>query len=99
MDELSNALQSLIDSPDDLSTLPQLVARAQELEKKLGDFAGIEQGYQERINKLQEINRSYLAQIPIPGQEPKPENKPDEVTFEQAQEQLLKAMQNVGGNE
>ena len=101
MSELSKALQALIDNPDDLSSLPQLVAKAQELEEKLAEFPKVEEQYQERINKLQEINRSYLAQIPIPGNEPT-NDKDDQdkaPTFKEAQQELLKAMQNVGGNE
>ena len=90
MSELSKALQTLIDNPDDLSTLPQLIAHAQELEKQ--DFA-----YQERISKLQDINRSYLSQIPIPGNEPKVVED-EQPSFEDAQQELLKAMQNIGGN-
>ncbi len=32
-----------------------------------------EESYQERINKLQQINKNYLALIPVPGEEPKEE--------------------------
>jgi len=51
----------------------------------------------ERIERLQEINRSYLAQIPIPGQEQKKEDPEPEVTLEDAKKELFKAMNNVGG--
>jgi len=74
-----------------LSTLPQLVAKVQELE-------GQDEQYQERINKLQEINRNYLAQIPIPGEEKKKDDEPEEIKFEDAQKELLNAMKNMGGN-
>jgi len=89
MAELSKALQALIDNPDDLSTLPQLVAKVEELEGK--DF-----DYQERINKLQEINRSYLAQIPIPGKEPKEEPKDDTPTIDDAKQHIINSLN--GGN-
>jgi putative N-acetylmannosamine-6-phosphate epimerase len=88
--KLSEALQAVIDNPEDLSTLPQLVARATEME-------GAEGGYLERIAKLQDINKNYLAQIPIPGEGKKDEPQDDVVTFEDAQAQLLSAFQTAGG--
>jgi len=95
--EISKALQKIIENPDDLSTLPQIVAKVQELENKVQNFPEIEQQYMERIERLQEINRSYLAQIPIPGQEQKKEDTEPEVTLEDAKKELLKAMNNIGG--
>ena len=95
--EISDALQKIIENPDDLSTLPQIVAKVQELEEKVQKFPEIEQQYMERIERLQEINRSLLAQIPIPGQEKKEENAEPEVTLEDAKEALFQAMNNVGG--
>ena len=94
--EISKALQAIIENPDDLSTLPQIVAKVQELEEKVKGFPEIEQQYMERIERLQEINRSLLAQIPIPGQEQKEDAEP-ELTLEDAKRELFKAMQNVGG--
>lgn len=79
---LSEALQALLNNPDDLTTLPQLVAQAQELENAEAD-------YQTRISTLQEINRKYLAQIPIPNQEPNQDETPEEEpTFEDAKSYL-----------
>lgn len=95
--EISKALQKIIENPDDLSTLPQIVAKVQELENKVQQFQEIEQQYMERIERLQEINRSYLAQIPIPGQEQQKEDPEPEVTLEDAKKELFKAMKNVGG--
>lgn len=95
--EISKALQKIIENPDDLSTLPQIVAKVQELENRVQNFTEIEQQYMERIERLQEINRSYLAQIPIPGQEQKKEDTEPEVTLEDAKKELLKAMNNIGG--
>jgi hypothetical protein len=88
--KLSEALKKLIDAPDDLSTLPQLVSQVAELEKS-------EEGYLTRIAKLQEINKSYLAQIPIPGQEPvKKEEEPKAPTLDDAKNYLIEAL---GGKE
>lgn len=85
--KLSEALQSLIDNPDDLSTVPQLVAQAQTLENT-------ELDYQERISKLQDINKSYLAQIPIPEQKPEEKNEEDkEPTLEDAKSVLVNTLQ------
>ena len=95
--EISKALQKIIENPDDLSTLPQIVAKVQELEEKVQKFPEIEQQYLERIERLQEINRSYLAQIPIPGQEEKKEDVEPEFTLEDAKKELVKAMNNIGG--
>lgn len=83
---LSEALQALISNPDDLSNLPQLVARAQELENA-------EEDYQTRISTLQEINRKYLAQIPIPGQEQEQkEETNEEPTLQDAKAYLEQAL-------
>lgn len=83
---LSELLQQLISNPDDLSTLPQLVAMAEKYESSEGQ-------YLERIAKLQEINKSYLAQIPIPGQEEDKEEKTEEEpTLEDAKSYLVEAL-------
>jgi chromosome segregation ATPase len=95
--EISKALQKIIENPDDLSTLPQIVAKVQELENRVQNFTEIEQQYMERIERLQEINRSYLAQIPIPGQEQKEEDPEPEVTLEDAKKELINAMNKIGG--
>ena len=90
--EISKALQQLIENPEDLSTLPQIVAKVQELEKKVQSFPDIEQQYMERIERLQETNRSLLAQIPIPGQEKKEPKQ--EMTLEDVKKELFKT---IGG--
>ena len=75
MSEISKALKALIPTEDgqdiDLSTLPQLIGKVEELEQA-------EVGYMERIDKLQQMNRNYLAQIPIPGSEEKQKEEPEE---------------------
>lgn len=85
---LSEALRKIIENPDDLSTLPQLVELA---EKQEAD----ETGYLERIAKLQEINKSYLSQIPIASNEPKIDVQPKEPTLEDAKQYLIETL---GGN-
>jgi hypothetical protein len=87
--KISEALKALIANPDDLTTLPQLVAQVEEMEKS-------EFGYQERISQLQNINKQYLAQIPIPNAEPLKKDEEQEPTLEDAKEALLSAL---GGNE
>jgi hypothetical protein len=89
--KISEALKKLISNPDDLTTLPQLVAQVEAMEQS--DFA-----YQERIQKLQDINKSYLAQIPIPNADPTANTKTEdkEPTLDDAREAILQAL---GGNE
>lgn len=90
--KISEALETILNTEGDkdLSTLPQIVAKAKELEGSID-------GYHERIKKLQDLNNHYLSQIPMPGEEPKAEPEEDkEPTFEEAQAELLKIMN--GGN-
>ena len=82
---ISAALQLLIANPDDLSTLPQLVAQVKSLEQT-------EFGYQERISKLQDINKSYLAQIPIAGNETTEEPEAKVPTFQDAKQYLVDSL-------
>lgn len=84
--KLSEALKALIATPDDLSSLPQLVARAEEIEKAEFD-------YQTRISKLQDINKKYLAQIPIAGEETTGQSQQDEEpTLDDAKNYLIEAL-------
>lgn len=96
MKDIIAALNQLKDSPDDLSALPQTIAA---LEEYSTTVTTREQEDLDRITRLQESNRSLLSQIPIPGNEPPAGGNEDEApTFEDAQEQLLNAMNSVGGN-
>lgn len=94
MDEILEALRKLKDNPDDLSGLPQIISGLEEYrtntEKRQSEDL-------DRITRLQDSNRNLLSQIPINTGQPEPPKDP-EVTFEDAQEQLLNAMKNVGGN-
>ena len=93
MKEQIEALQALIENPDDLSSLPGVIEQLQEYETTATTRATEDL---ERITNLQNANRNLLSQIPINTGEPEPP-KDEGVTFEQAQEQLINAMQNIGG--
>lgn len=94
MKDLIAKLRAIIDNPDDLSTLPETINALEEYHTGVQTR---ETDDQERIIKLQDSNRNLISQIPISTGEPAataPEDK--EVTFEDAQEELLKTMN--GGN-
>lgn len=96
MKEVIEGLKSLVENPDDLSTIPNMVAKLEEYQRKHSE---LETDYQEKINSLQQVNRNLLAQIPVTQEESKDEEQEEkEVTFEEAREALLQAMNNVGGN-
>ena len=82
MGVIADAFKKLQENSEDLSSLPNLIAKVEEIE-------GNEMMYQEKISKLQEVNRNYLAQIPIPGQEPKEEEPEEEPTIEDATNYLI----------
>ena len=89
MSEISKALKALIPTEEgqdiDLSSLPQLIGKVEELEQA-------EVGYMERIDKLQQMNRNYLAQIPIPGNEQEEEQEEEKpLTAEDG----IKALTNI----
>lgn len=89
MTEISKALKALIPTEEgqdiDLSSLPQLIGKVEELEQA-------EVGYMERIDKLQQMNRNYLAQIPIPGNEQEEEQEEEKpLTAEDG----IKALTNI----
>lgn len=95
MNEIIEALRALIANPDDLSGLPNIITQ---LEQQQTAIATRESEDLDRITNLQNANRSLLSQIPIGTGTPEDKPKDEEVTFEDAQQELLKAMQNVGGN-
>ena len=97
MKEIIDGLKAFIENPDDTSNLPELISK---LEEKQQSIIEKEEKYQERIINLQQANHNLLSKIPIHNGEPSPGDDQDkkEVTFEQAQEELLKAMNNVGGH-
>ena len=88
---LSEALKRIIENPEDLTELPQLIEQVGALESEVD-------GYQSRIVEMRELNKKYLAMVPIAGETPEPDTEEQEVTFEDAQEQLMNAFHSVGGN-
>lgn len=85
MGKIADALKLLIDNSEDLSTLPQIVAQVTELETT-------EEGYQKRIADLQDVNRKYLAQIPVPGKNEPNEPETNEPTLEDAKAYLVEKL-------
>lgn len=94
MDEQIQALQAMIDNPDDLSSLPQVIEQLKEHKQQWDTQSASDL---DRITNLQESNRKLLSQIPIASDEPKDDPADDGPTFDQAKEQLFNAMQNIGG--
>ena len=88
---LSEAIRKLIADPEDLTNLPAILTQAEQMETDEAD-------YQERIVKLQKLNKEYFNQIPVVVEIKPTETEEKEVTFEDAQNELVKAMQNMGGN-
>lgn len=92
MGQVADALRKLLENSEDLSSLPQLISQVEKVE-------GSEVDYQARISKLQEINRNYLAQIPIPGDNPHegaPKKDDAPPTIEDAKQALINVL---GGNQ
>jgi len=85
---LAKLLKSIIDNPEDLSTLPQAVELATKLEEE-------NTSYLDRIATLQDNYRKLLQMVPIPGNEPEPEPEPEPMpTPEQAVAEILEEMKN-----
>lgn len=93
MKEILDALKAVLENPDDLSTLPELINKLEEHQIAVSTREAEDL---ERITKLQSANRNLLAQIPISTGEPEPVED-DKPTFEEAQKELLKALSNAGG--
>lgn len=82
---LAEELKKLVDNPDDLSTLPDLINQVAEFEKSASEN---ETNYQTRIKNLQDANRSYLSQIPMTQEEIQTPEK-TLPTFEDAKAHLI----------
>ena len=93
MKEVIEALKALIENPDDLSTLPEAITKLEDYQTQA---SAREAEDLERITNLQSANRNLLSQIPISTGEPEPP-KEDKPSFEEAQQELLKTLQNAGG--
>lgn len=83
---LSDALRAIIDDPEDLTQLPTIIEQVAQLEAS-------EIEYQSRISKLQNLNKEFLAQIPIAGEDTKTEDQQDpEPTLEEAKQYLVETL-------
>jgi hypothetical protein len=91
MGQIANLLKKLQENSEDLSTLPQLIAQVETLE-------AAETDYQVKIDNLQKINRSYLAQIPVPSDKTnEPPAAPPEPTMDDVKNYLVQTL--TGGKE
>lgn len=76
--KLSEMLRAIKENPEDLSTLADAIAKAENLEET-------DQNQVEQIGKLQENYRKVLQMVPVPGDEPKQEDpKEKEPSIEDA---------------
>ena len=83
---LSEALKAIISDPEDLTQLPAIIEQVAQLEES-------ELQYQERISKLQNLNKEFLAQIPIAGEDTKSDDQEDEEpTLEDAKAYLVETL-------
>ena len=83
---LSEALRAIIADPEDLTQLPTIIEKVAQLEAS-------ELQYQERISKLQNLNKEFLAQIPIAGEDTKVDDQQDEdPTLEDAKAYLVETL-------
>ena len=86
---LAKALRKIIDNPEDLTELPQIIAQVEAQEKEIDD-------YQSRIVEMRELNKKYLSMVPISDSDPtEADSETDEpVTLADAKEYLV---QTLGG--
>ena len=83
---LSEALKAIIADPEDLTQLPAIIEQVAQLEAS-------ELQYQERISKLQNLNKEFLAQIPIAGEDTKADDQQEEdPTLEDAKAYLIETL-------
>ena len=83
---LSDALKAIIADPEDLTQLPAIIEQVAQLEAS-------ELQYQERISKLQNLNKEFLAQIPIAGEDTKSDDQQEEdPTLEDAKAYLVETL-------
>ena len=79
---LSNALKAIIENPEDLTALPQLVEQVAQLESDMDV-------YHQKIVDMRELNRKYLSMIPITGEEPPEPKEEAPVTLQDAREYMI----------
>ena len=79
---LAEALKRIKENPDDLTELPQIIEQVAGLETEIDE-------YQSRIVDMRELNKKYLAMVPVAGEEPKEEKKEEPATLNDAKEYLV----------
>ena len=86
---LAKALRKIIENPEDLTELPQIIAQVEAQEKEIDD-------YQTRIVDMRELNKKYLSMVPISDSDPTEtdEGKEEPVTLADAKDYLV---QTLGG--
>ena len=82
---LSDALRAIIADPEDLTKLPTIIEQVAQLEAS-------ELQYQERISKLQNLNKEFLAQIPIAGENKAEPQEEEDPTLEDAKAYLIETL-------
>ena len=86
---LAKALRKIIENPEDLTELPQIIAQVEAQEKEIDD-------YQSRIVDMRELNKKYLSMVPISDNDPTEtdEGQEEPVTLADAKDYLV---QTLGG--
>lgn len=85
MEDIIKQLQSVIDDPEDLSSLPGIVEKVQAVGVEL------EQA-NEKIGKLHGLNRKYLSMIPIADDTEKEEIEQKKTTVDDAVNEIMKGV-------
>lgn len=85
--DIVSILQTMIEDPEDLSQLPQVI-------EGVNSLIGERDSLEESVGKLQEINRKYLSMIPIKDETEEIEEEGEDLpTLEDAINSILE-----GGN-
>lgn len=79
---LANVLKAIIENPEDLTALPQLVEQVAQLESDIDV-------YHQKIVDMRELNRKYLSMIPLTGEEPPEPKEEPPVTLQDAREYMI----------
>ncbi len=69
MSKIADLLRLLADNPDDLSSLPDIIAKVEAIETSEGDLM-------DKVDRLHEANKRYLKMVTV--NEPKEEIKEEE---------------------
>lgn len=85
---IAKLLEAIISNPDDLTTLPQIIEQVRTLENEVD-------GYQQRIVEMRELNKKYLAMVPIETEDPTVPEDEAPATLQDAKAYLVDTL---GGN-